>query len=211
MEETSIFMFTFVDYIKTYVPNPRVIVELGAMDAKDSIYFKACFPEAKVYAIEGLEENYDSFKNVSQIIPIYAVVCNLNDEIDFYKKDINGIHGIYDRGSEYGINTIRCKCYKFKTLLDEVIKESEIDVLKIDVEGATYDVLLSLEEYIYNIRIMHIETETVEFFKGQVLENKVFDYLKQQGFKMIDRKCCEILKNKFQCDSVWLNKGAISP
>jgi len=48
-----------------------------------------------------------------------------------------------------------------------------IDMLKIDVEGATYDLLLSLEENLSNIKIMHIETETYPFFEGQTLHNDV--------------------------------------
>jgi FkbM family methyltransferase len=206
MEEVSILMSTFVEYVKRYIPNPKIIIDLGSMDAGDSVYFKTCFPEAEVYSIEGLEENYNSFKDMSQIIPIQAVVCNLDGEIDFHKKNINGIHGIYDRGNKWGSTVIKSKCCKFKTLIDKTIKRYRIDVLKIDVEGATYDVLISIEDYIYNIGIMHIETETGELFKNQTIEDKSFDYLKQHGFEMLDRKCCEIEKDKFQCDSVWINR-----
>ncbi len=206
MTNNNIPMSIFVNYIKKYVPDPIVIVDLGAMDAKDSMYFKTCFPKARVYAIEGLKENYNLFKDVEDIIPINTVVCNLDGDINFYKKNVNGIHSIYNRGDIYGLDLVKVKCYKFKTLINNVIKEDSLDVLKIDVEGATYDVLLSMEDYIHNIGIMHIETETVEFFKNQALEHTSFEYLKQHGFEMMDRKCCEIEKDGLQCDSVWLNR-----
>lgn len=206
MKDTSITMPVFVEYIKRYIPIPKVIMDLGCMDATDALYFKECFPLAKVYAIEGLEDNYNLIKNFNTIIPIQAVVCDKDGETMFYHKNINGIHGIYDRGDVYGSIVHIVKCCKFKTLIDTVIKEPFINVLKIDVEGATYDVLLGMEEYIHNIGIIHLETETGELFKGQILENDVFNYLEKNRFKKLIHTSCFIQDGKYQCDSVWLNE-----
>lgn len=205
MIDASIMMPEFVGYIKKYISNPSIIVELGSMDGKDSLYLKECFPKATVYAIEGLEENYNFFKNMTQIIAIHAVVCNVDGEIVYYKKNVNGIHGIYDRGEIYGNERIISPCCKFKTLVKNVIKQDHIDAIKIDVEGAAYDVLLSMEDYIHNIGIMHIETESKEAFKGQVTEKPVFEYLINNEFEMINKACC-LIEDIYQCDSVWVNK-----
>jgi len=206
MVDLSVMMPKFVEYIKQYIPNPKIIVDLGSMDGKDSLYLKECFPESVVYSIEGLEENYNLFKDSTQIVPIHAVVCNIDGEVEFHKKDINGIHGIYDRGKGYGEEKFNTPCCKFKTLVENVIKESVVDILKIDVEGATYDVLLGMGDFIHSVGMMHIETETVELFAGQVVEKVVFDYLVFRDFKMLDRKCCNIKSNAQQCDSVWINR-----
>jgi FkbM family methyltransferase len=205
MNIVSITMPVFIDYVKKYIPCPDVLMDLGCMDAKDALYFKECFPNAKVYAIEGLKDNYEKIKYLQDVIPIHAVVCNKDGNSIFHQKNINGIHGIYDRGEIYGITKHVVECCKFKTLID-ILKETCIDVLKIDVEGATYDVLLSMEEFIHSIGIMHIETETCELFAGQVTENFVFDYLVSNDFIMLNRKCCKINHEAYQCDSVWLNR-----
>jgi len=206
MTEISIMMPDFVKLIEEHIPDPMVIVDLGSMDAKDSLYLKSYFPNARVYSIEGLEENYILIKNIPQIIPIQAVVCSIDGETNFHKKNVNGIHGIYDRGEKYGSEKRNVKCCTFKTLAKEVMKEPTIDVLKIDVEGATYDVLFGMGDFIHNINMMHIETETHAFFAGQVIEDGVFDYLMNHDFKMLDRRCCEINRDAFQCDSVWINR-----
>lgn len=48
--------------------------------------------------------------------------------------------------------------------LDDVIKElghtkTEIDIMKIDVEGFSYEALVSIGKYLRNIKVFHIETE----------------------------------------------------
>jgi hypothetical protein len=68
-----------------------------------------------------------------------------------------------------------------------------IDVIKIDVEGATYDLLLSLDDKINDIKIIHIETETYPFFEGQILHNDVCKYLINHNFQLIDITFAEIL------------------
>jgi len=84
-----------------------------------------------------------------------------------------------------------------------------IDILKIDVEGATLDLLQSLEENLDNIKIMHIETETYPFFEGQHLHEEVCLFLLNKNFKLLDITFVEITPNKFQSDSIWLNNNII--
>jgi len=84
-----------------------------------------------------------------------------------------------------------------------------IDILKIDVEGATYDLLLSLEENLSNIKIMHIETETYPFFESQILHNEVCLFLIKNNFILIDITFCEITPNNYQSDSVWINNNIL--
>jgi len=86
---------------------------------------------------------------------------------------------------------------------------TEIDVIKIDVEGATLDLLQSLEDNLKNIKIMHIETETYPFFSGQKLHEDVCNFLIDNNFVLIDITFVEIIPNKYQSDSVWVNKQFI--
>ena len=61
MSKININMNEFVELIKQFCPNPKCIVEVGSLDAKDSLFFKDTFPDAKCFAIEGLPENYEDF------------------------------------------------------------------------------------------------------------------------------------------------------
>jgi FkbM family methyltransferase len=211
-ERKSITMTDFINHINRYIKNDdiQIIADIGSMDAIDASILYNSFKWAKTYAIEGLPSNYNSFiKNKTDIIGINAVIANYDGYCTYYEKDINGIHGIYNRGNQYGINTHKLSCYKLSTLMKN-FDIPRFDIVKIDVEGATYDALLSLEDKISEIKIMHIETETSPFFEGQTLHKDVCDLLVKNNFEMIDITFVEILPNKYQSDSVWINKQYIN-
>jgi FkbM family methyltransferase len=156
-----------------------------------------------------LPQNYNTYLHKQNtIIQINAVIASYNGTIKYYQKDINGIHGIYNRGDEYGTKTIELPCYKLSTIMTKH-NIANIDILKIDVEGATYDLLQSLENNL-NIKIIHIETETYPFFKEQILHNNVCDFLIKNNFSLIDITFVEITSNNYQSDSVWINNNIIN-
>jgi FkbM family methyltransferase len=182
----SITMDDFYNTINAYIKKENVltIVDAGSMDGGDAIYFKDKYSNANVYAIEGLPDNYKNYLvNNLKINAINCVIASYDGNIIYYIKNINGIHGIYDRGDAYGNKTLELPCYKLSTIMkNNNIKN--IDVLKIDVEGATLDLLQSLEDNLNDIKIMHIETETYPFFKGQTLHNEVCEFLHLLTFQM---------------------------
>lgn len=55
------------------------------------------------------------------------------------------------------------------------------------------------------IKIMHIETESYPFFKGQRLHDEVINFLTENGFTLIDITSVEIVDTNQQHDSVWIN------
>jgi uncharacterized protein YqgQ len=84
---------------------------------------------------------------------------------------------------------------------------STVDFLKLDVEGASYEVLEGFGERLKDIKVMHIEAEHGEFaFEGSV---KYFDdiskLLKDNGFEMVYFK-----RNLMQSDSFWIKKELYS-
>jgi FkbM family methyltransferase len=182
------------------------IVDAGSMDGSDTLLLKNAFPNSTAYSIEGLPDNYTKYlKDNTEIIGINCVIASYDGEITYYQKNINGIHGIYDRGSNYGTCTLTLPCFKVASIMNKY-KIHNIDILKIDVEGATYDLLLSLEHHLHDIKIMHIETETYPFFNGQTLHMDVCKLLEHNNFECIDIVFVEIEHNRFQSDSVWVNK-----
>jgi len=162
-----------------------------------------------VYCIEGLPDNYNTYlKNLTNITPINIVIADYDGEITYHKKNVNGIHGILNRGDEYGTETITLKCKTIKTLCNDYNIQS-IDFVKIDVEGATYEILNGMSEMLDTIKIMHIETESYPFFKGQKLHDEVADYLTNKDFTMVDMTSVNI-NNGQQYDSVWINNKFIN-
>lgn len=207
MPVIDINMSEFVELIKKYYPNPKCIVEVGSLDAKDSLFFKENFPEAECFAIEGLTENYEMYMSkLKNIKCINEVVSNKNKIVKFYKKEINGLHSIYNRGDRYGTEILEISCFTMDYICDKY-SIPEIDVMKIDVEGATYEVLSGMKK-LKDVKIMHIETESEKkLFGGQVLHPIVTGYLETAGFTMVRMSTVEITGGGKQHDSVWVNNG----
>jgi FkbM family methyltransferase len=207
-ERTSISMEDFIASIKLYIDTSEslTIIDAGSLNGNDAEILQKAFPNSKAYAIEGLTDNYEAYiKDKTTITGIHRVVASYDGEIIFHQKESNGIHGIYDRGQEYGTHTNTYRCSTMKTIMEEFYIPI-IDIIKIDLEGATYDALISLGSNINNIKIMHIETETHSFFKGQRLHNDVCSYLHDNNFHLVDITFVEISKDCYQSDSVWVNK-----
>jgi FkbM family methyltransferase len=201
-------MPSFIELSKQYfdVKEIKNIMEIGSLNGADSLFFKSCYPEANVFCIEGLPDNYNKYlKDLTEITPINVVVADYDGTIKYHYKNINGIHGILDRGQEYGTNTLDLQCYTINTICDKYKIES-IDLVKIDVEGATYEILKSMGDMLNTIKIMHIETESYPFFAKQKLHHEVHDYLISKGFTMIDMTSATIA-NGNQHDSVWVNNN----
>ena len=198
----------FLDLVKEYFNDGdiKTIFEIGALDGKDSLFFKSVYPEANIYCFEGLPENYETYHNgLLNINHINMVLTDYNGVIDFHKKRINGIHSIFNRGDEYGTKILKnLSCSRVDTICEK-LKIISIDMVKIDVEGATHQDLSGFGDMLKNTKIMHIETETYPFFKGQKLHDEVVKFLTDNNFTMIEISGVDITHNGKQFDSVWVN------
>ena len=205
-QKVDINMLSFMALAEQYVDKKEIknIMEIGSLNGVDSQLFKNFYPEANVFCIEGLPDNYNQYlKDLTDITPINAVIADYDGVIQYHHKKINGIHGILDRGQEYGSNVLELQCYTIKTICEKY-KIDSIDLVKIDVEGATYEILNSMSDMLKTIKIMHIETESYPFFKNQKLHDIVADYLIENGFTMVDMSYANI-SGGYQHDSVWVN------
>lgn len=200
-------MQEYVDVVKKLFSDNEInnILEIGSLNGNDALFFKTHFPKSNVYCIEGLPENYNLYlKNLSTITPINMVVADYDGEIVFHEKNINGIHSILNRGNEYGVKKQILKCQTMETICKEYRIDS-LDMLKIDVEGASYQILKSMGNMFKTIKIMHIETESYPFFEGQILHSDVSQLLSENNFVMLDITSVKI-GDGHQHDSVWINK-----
>jgi len=130
----------FVDEIYKFKSTSQqpVIFDCGANVGTSCLYFKQLFPNAKIKAFEA--------------DPMIANILKLNlsksgiDDVEIINKAV----WIDDNGIEFGVegadggsinfvsNKIKIESIRLKDFLE---KEEKIDLLKIDIEGAEYQVL----------------------------------------------------------------------
>ena len=139
---------------KTKHASPSIL-DCGANIGMSLIYFKKLFPQAKITAFEPDKKIYDiCVKNVKAFGLSDVTVLNLalwkeKTTIQFYSEGADG--GRLAR-SEDTSNLVEVKT----CLLSDFLKQP-VDLLKIDIEGAEYEVLEESKPYLHNVERIFVE------------------------------------------------------
>jgi len=208
----------FIALANTYIAKPAVVFDVGACDGGDSLQLARAWPDAKVYAFEGMPANYNKhLKDNPEVIAVNIVVTDKNGTVQFYEKNGPGIHSIFEgndiyRGERYNISKLELPCIRLDTFCAKQ-GITAIDVMKLDVEGAAYEVLIGCGAMLPHIGILHVETENYQIFGGQRLDGESAAVLTQAGFKMLKRFSQPSGKGGgiFQYDSIWVNTRLGAP
>jgi FkbM family methyltransferase len=202
----QITMYDFVQNIKEHLNcEIKTIFEIGSLNGADALYLKEQFPNAEVYAIEGLESNYDLYlKDLKSINAHNTIISNYDGTTKWHVKDTNGIHSIFDRGQEYGTTVLEKKCQTLNTFCKN-LGISSIDIMKIDVEGATLEVLEGCFDLLNTVKIMHVEAESEPFFKGQRSYLELHPFLLKNNFRLLKKTAAPITGSSYQYDCLYIN------
>jgi FkbM family methyltransferase len=142
-----------------YVPpalNPKVILDIGSNIGASVLYFHERFPGATIF---GFEPHPDTFavlqKNVAQLSGVRVFNYGLGaanqriaaraDQVNFGAFNTRG--EFKDRG--YPDSPVECEVRR----LDDVLRElgiAQVDLIKIDCEGAEADVFSTLSDEVLN-------------------------------------------------------------
>lgn len=131
--------------------DPTVVLDIGANIGISSIYFSNRFPRAKIYAFEPVPENVAllsrnlAYYRGAHISPV--ALGRTNGTIEMLSSDNPhnfGGFSFYDRGSDPS-RKIAVKMRQVNTALRE-LGIYQVDLIKIDTEGAEYDILTAFDE-----------------------------------------------------------------
>jgi FkbM family methyltransferase len=208
-----------IDYIKTVRENttiePKFILEIGSRDGHDSEKLREEFniEPSNVWVVEPnpkqqvkILEKYPNFNLITS--PIF----NREKKITFFRVDVenetlvgvssllNRVDKLYD---EINTDRIELETMLGSTLLNVINKP--IDLCKIDVEGATFEVLESFGDEIKKIKSIHIECEHRIVWENQKLYDEVKSYLISKEFTQLHFEYCN--QATLQSDSVWVQKN----
>ena len=147
----------FVDEIYLFeTKNPApLIIDCGGYIGISALFFKLNFPQSKIIVFEPDSENFRVAKeNIDSWgfhdIELYkkAVWINTGD-LEFYESNsmASSVHAINTGGNKVKVSAVR-----LKDSLDQ-----KVDFLKIDIEGAEYEVLLDIQSRLVNVEKMFVE------------------------------------------------------
>lgn len=180
------------------------VVIIGLYSGLDTIALRQYF-DATVYAFEADPRRFnvleDRFNHFDGINLIKKACSDVTGKIDFYQAAFPGASSIYKfnldlmadwsgKTKEDLLRYERGECYQRKVevdsiRLDEWMETSDIqkiDFLGMDVQGATYQVLVGLGDRIKDVHYLICEGEFKEIYEGEVLWPQIVSYLESKGF-----------------------------
>jgi FkbM family methyltransferase len=171
-----------------YLPeklNPKVVFDIGGNIGITSIYLSSIFPDAKIYTFEPIPDNFKILKkNIQNYNNIEAFNFGLGSKNGNFKvylsndpENFGGFSFYPDPVGNKSNSYFSCEVNN----INEVIKKlsiQSIDLIKIDTEGAKYDILMALQENIL---------KNASWITGELHGNKDFEllnYLSNFGFSI---------------------------
>lgn len=153
--------YDFPEYRIPVPVNPKVILDFGANIGASAILLARRYPQAQIFAFEPrpdnvtfLENNVAAYKNIT-VVP-YGV-GRRTEELDYYFSCLpsSNTGGFYNDGSlSWAKDGPHSQVMKLPVLaVDEAFERYGItraDIIKIDCEGAEFDILESIPESVLN-------------------------------------------------------------
>jgi FkbM family methyltransferase len=201
-------------YNKHFSTPPQNVLEIGSRDGNDAYKLKEYFniSDDRVYVVEPhpkcislIKEKYPNIKLYEHAISISNGTARFNAVIT---SDLGtlGMSSLASRTDNAILeNWIEVSTITGKSLF-ELIGEEEYDLVKIDVEGHSYEVLKSMDEQIRKIKIIHLEVEHYPFWIGQKLYNEVTELLILNKFEECYRFDYNYTSEQIQSDVIWVRK-----
>lgn len=174
--------------VKTETP---LILECGASVGPMIALYLELFENPHIYAFEPqpqfVEIIKEKFSNNDKVEVFQNAVGNKNEKLKF---------NVLNRptASSFMAPTVMNKKYHNEQVdvkkvieveqvrLDDVIKEKEVDFMKLDLQGYEIEALKGAERLIKNIKVITTEIEFIEEYKGQPLFGDIDVYLRSKGF-----------------------------
>jgi FkbM family methyltransferase len=164
--DIKVFKQVFVDHEYNFDVrrNPKVIVDAGANIGLASIYFSNRFPESKIIAIEPEESNFEILKMnaepYSNIISVRGALWDENKEINLVDPGF-GKWGFMTQEEDIIERSLGEICHIVQGMtVDTIMKDQgieNIDILKLDIEGAEREVFSDSSSWIGKVDSLIIE------------------------------------------------------
>lgn len=161
--------------------NP-IIIDCGSNIGLSIVYFKKIFPNSKIIAFEPdndifkvLQKNVESFRLKDVELNNKAIWIH-NNGVEF--KSEGGFSGRIPKEGDHKNQIIRVESIRLDRLLGEY---DQIDFLKMDIEGAEYDVLKDSLENLKKIKYLFVEYHS-HISESQKLHD-ILQLISQSGFR----------------------------
>lgn len=181
-------------YKTAFKKSDPLIIDCGANIGMSVVYFKAIAPNAHIIAYEPdtvnfelLEKNTRHLQNVQNVKA--AVWINEND-LEFEDVGAQGSKIASSTSSE----KLKIKIVKAIRLKD-LLQQQKVDLLKIDIEGAEYEVIKDCKDVLHHAENVFLEYHGT--FKEQFKLTEMLQIMDAAGFDCYINSANETFKHPF--------------
>lgn len=208
-----------VDYVpdfyrKYFGETASIVFDIGSRDGDDAnflceelnatdVYIFECHPEC----FARIQSKYPSFHNINIAISNFIGQSSFNA---VYTNDIEmGVSSMKDRIDNWydirNASRITVDVSTMENLIEQYSIQTPIDMVKLDVEGCSYEVLEGFGEYIKDVKMFHMEVEEVSIWEGQKLVDDVIKLMSDNNFRLVDNR----YYGENVADHIWVNNRFI--
>ncbi len=160
-----------------------VIFDCGSNVGTSCLYFSRLYPKSKIYAFEAdpdvysvLIQNVKSY-GMSNVTVFNKAVWKDEDGIEISQSGADG-SSMFTEGEKVKVQSI--------SLNNLINKEAVIDLLKIDIEGAEYEVLVDCKNSLSKVKNIFVEYHS--YLNGGQKLGEILTLFEQSGFRYFIRQ-----------------------
>ena len=187
MALTNVWMINEYDVDSFKINQNDVVIDVGAHIGLFSLLVSQFCKTGKIFSFEPIRENFDllvsnlALNHIENIFPFNVGVSKKSGKLDLFLNNDQSAHSIFPKDSE----SITVESISLQKIFDDN-KISTCKLLKLDCEGAEYDIVDSLPvEYLDKIQNMVIEYHLADT-KPELIKNLITK-IKNAGFKVKTR------------------------
>ena len=184
-----------LNQLTTELPfTPITFMEIGSRDGHDTKHVADYWnlnPE-DCYIIEAYPALCDRIKEMyPQFNTFGFAASNEIGTVEFnaiplsHNENTIGVSSMLNRG-DMPYEKITVQANTISNFLDYLGLEG-IDLIKIDVEGFTQEVLHGFGDKLQNIKAFQIETEKWQSWEGQKIHDEIVEFMESKGFTLLSK------------------------
>ena len=175
----------FVEQVYKFKPNndEKLIIDCGANIGLSAIYLKRIFPNSKIIAIEPdqqvfsqLSDNISAFGLTKDVELLQAAAWTENGTLTFLSEGSVGGH--LTEATTENPNTVSVQSVRLK----DVLEDKNVFFLKIDIEGAEYEVMKDIKDHLQKVDNLFIEYHSKGTDDDHLAE--ILTWVKNAGFSV---------------------------
>ena len=182
-------------YRKHFGALARYIIDIGSRDGDDARYLKRALNGQYVIAVEADPLMASQIRKNHPDFTVWAIGVSDKHGLSTFQRVISNNKEF--RGSSSLKSYEVEKNYKFEvihipvTTIEELLHSNSLsdqilDVVKIDCEGFTYQVLQGFGDQIKNVKLFHLETEQNSTHPEHVGTQGIAKFMHEKGFRLLE-------------------------